>query len=642
MYIRPQVQVFQTFRQLPVNVVANLNAFVFGPNYRLFRYAVAAEKALIGLGEYDPNNTTEYAFPNQPAGSTVDLSYVKLYMEDVWAQYAAISAVPATALVCVSATARNKLRAMPRVEDAEPAQEGSDDLTDGVGMESGGYVYDSPVLPETFYFWPTGGAVGSFMSRLNARAGAAGWDAEDATLAFQTMNEEQRGEVAIPATDEPLEAGHTVQGPFGLVFDLDAGPRAAGFIDYTGQPGAVSQLVVNGTTLVEGTDFTTGATARDTYDNIKHAIHAAGIADIHEAVHIYGATTGTGRLYVIGLGGTGHFEAGDLTGTLANADIEDVAAFNSLRQPVSLVFSNTAGTSYFTAIVDPDSIASSIDQSVDSGAGLKVRWTAGSGSCSATWDSTTRRAVVELEVGVTTLAELRAALVGDTDVAAVLDIGEVVGDETDVVDQVIDETASPVTPDWDVYMIRDAYRIKVYPNDLTFATGNGYTVSSQFKTRGVKVGDRLRYSVVGNDSEVYEGTTEVAALEADVQAAQVMPATLDTDNDATQAGDLLVPHAGLDIVEAGEDNQRKFDGVGTAVFALSPDVGYFPGDTRRACSPTPSRWRSQPAAPPTRHGARSATRAAPTAGPASSSRRCTSTRSTRTTRRWSTSATTCG
>ena len=52
-YILPQVQVFQIFTQIPQNVVQNLNAFVFGPNYQLFRYEEAAERALTALGTYE-------------------------------------------------------------------------------------------------------------------------------------------------------------------------------------------------------------------------------------------------------------------------------------------------------------------------------------------------------------------------------------------------------------------------------------------------------------------------------------------------------------------------------------------------------------------------------------------------------------
>ena len=105
-YIQPQVQVFQEFTQLPVNVVANQNAFVFGPNYQLFRYSQPTEKALIALGAYNAEAAQTYAYPNQPAASAVDLSYVKLTMEDVLAQYAVIGAGATTPLVVVSNTER--------------------------------------------------------------------------------------------------------------------------------------------------------------------------------------------------------------------------------------------------------------------------------------------------------------------------------------------------------------------------------------------------------------------------------------------------------------------------------------------------------------------------------------------------------
>lgn len=107
-YVLPQVQVFQTFRQVPTTVIKNLNAFISGPQYQLFRYGVTAEKALIGLGEYDESTDTTYAYPNQPAGSTIDTSYVKLYMENVWAQYAVITT--GDNLNIVSASEPNKVR----------------------------------------------------------------------------------------------------------------------------------------------------------------------------------------------------------------------------------------------------------------------------------------------------------------------------------------------------------------------------------------------------------------------------------------------------------------------------------------------------------------------------------------------------
>lgn len=107
-YVLPQVQVFQVFTQLPQNVVQNLNAFVFGPHYQLFRYGVAAEKALIDLGTYDKDAvSTTYDYPSQPAGSTVDTGYTKLYLENVWAKYASLDTADGAQ---VSATYRNKIR----------------------------------------------------------------------------------------------------------------------------------------------------------------------------------------------------------------------------------------------------------------------------------------------------------------------------------------------------------------------------------------------------------------------------------------------------------------------------------------------------------------------------------------------------
>ena len=85
MYILPQVQIFQEFRQVPDNVVKNLNPFIFGPNYKLFRYDEAAEKIFIALGAYDFDSSFEYNFPAQPSGSVIDDTYVKLYMDNVWA-----------------------------------------------------------------------------------------------------------------------------------------------------------------------------------------------------------------------------------------------------------------------------------------------------------------------------------------------------------------------------------------------------------------------------------------------------------------------------------------------------------------------------------------------------------------------------
>lgn len=109
-YILPQVEVFQIFRQLPQNVIKNLNAFIFGPHYQLFRYSVAAEKELISLGAYVTDDDTVYAWPNQPTSTVVDTDYVKLYAENVWAEYASIPADAEHEAQIVSEDERNKVR----------------------------------------------------------------------------------------------------------------------------------------------------------------------------------------------------------------------------------------------------------------------------------------------------------------------------------------------------------------------------------------------------------------------------------------------------------------------------------------------------------------------------------------------------
>lgn len=86
-YILPQVKVAQDFQTVPSAAANPQNAFIFGENYHLFRCNVPEEKLLIGLGQYDPNNSTSYVWPNKPAGSVVDQSFSKLFFDDAWLEY---------------------------------------------------------------------------------------------------------------------------------------------------------------------------------------------------------------------------------------------------------------------------------------------------------------------------------------------------------------------------------------------------------------------------------------------------------------------------------------------------------------------------------------------------------------------------
>lgn len=593
-YIQPQVQVFQEFKQLPVSVVANLNAFVFGPNYKLMRYSEDSEKELISLGDYNPDADADYDFPNKPTGSAVDSDYVKLFMENVWALYASISAVSATHLAAVSESARNKLRAIPQVEDAEYP-----DTTVGVLMESGGYVYDNPALPESVYFTPSGGEIGGAWSRMaDSPAGVASehsWTADNTTLAYITKQSGHSGDISVLASDDPLAAGNRVQGPFGIVLDLDrpapasSATRGAGLIVYEadvsdGNPSDDDDITISGDVFTFKTSPTgsdevqIGSDARTTYDNLKAAVHAANVDDVYEVVHEYGSTVTSGKVWIIGNLESGSAFEVSVTGSLDEADVYSEFTFPAVRQPVVLEFKNTAGTASFTLTADPMSLYGSIDRAIDESTPLRVRYNDAS-SLSVDFDSSARRADIDVELGVTTLGLLRTALVNDSDIAAAFDIGELDAEyEDETVDVVTDETESPVTADWDVVMIPDAYRIAVLPNELTFATGNGYNNSTHFKTRGVKVGDRVRYTVTGDDGNTYEDTTQVAALEADTLASQINDPTFDINNDASLVGDHLVPHTGLDIIIAGSDNQVECEGSKTALYALDDTNLYYPGN----------------------------------------------------------------
>ena len=578
MYIQPQVQVFQEFRQLPSNVVANLDAFVFGPNYKLFRYAQASEKLLVGLGSYNTGADVVYAYPNQPAGSSVDLGYVKLYMDDVWAQYAAIAAGGAAPLVVQADNARNKLRAMPQIDTAaEPV------TTNGVEMSVGGCYHDGPALPEAIYFVPEGGAVDGYMSRLLARTGL--WSIEDSELAHFAEVSGDRGVTVIPASVHPLESDVTVQGPYGIVFDLDKGLRKSAVIEYTGQPSNGNTLVVvrtGGSTTYTfktsptgSTDIQIGGSARETYDNLRSVITAdlAGDAAFSEVVHIRGGTTAAGTVLLIGVAPLSINTGGS---TVANTTLHAADWFASVRQPVELTFKNTAGTALFKLNVAQESIPALTDQAIDNSVPVKVQLVASSGVVSAVWDSLNSRLTLSYEVGVTTLADLRALMVADADISALFDVGEIDGSSSAEIDLVVDESASPEPMSWDIKMLPDAYRVRVTQNDITWVTANGYSHSALFKSRGVLLGDDVRYSVLAPDANTYTGTSKVAGFEADMITSMIGKPSRESTNAPAIGGDELFPHVGFaDLVQPDADNSKMF--VGT-VYALSDSVPYLPGD----------------------------------------------------------------
>ncbi len=214
-YVRPQVLVHQEFTLAPQNVVQNQNAFVFGPHYQLFRFAEAAEKALVGLGQYDRLANTPYAWPNQPAGSTVDLDYAQLFADDLLLKYLLVPNSPVNPVYAVSTEALNKLRAAPRVDASARGGTGT------VTMGTAGYFTGLVSLPEAYYFWPKA------TFNLGAVAGVFEYETTEGLT----------GEITIPA--DATGAGVIVQGPHGITLDFGAAafvkaPRTVQLADVLG------------------------------------------------------------------------------------------------------------------------------------------------------------------------------------------------------------------------------------------------------------------------------------------------------------------------------------------------------------------------------------------------------------------------
>lgn len=87
-YVLPQVQVFQEFIEAPASAIAPLNACIVGPQFNLYRYADADEKAGIKVtDDYDPEDETCFGWPGRVAGGIVDPTYTKVFMEDALLQY---------------------------------------------------------------------------------------------------------------------------------------------------------------------------------------------------------------------------------------------------------------------------------------------------------------------------------------------------------------------------------------------------------------------------------------------------------------------------------------------------------------------------------------------------------------------------
>jgi hypothetical protein len=86
-YVLPQALVFQEFNLIPSEITNPLRACIFGGHADLHRHAEADEKVNINLGDYEDVDDTTYNWPDKTAGSLVDASYVKVFIDDAYLNF---------------------------------------------------------------------------------------------------------------------------------------------------------------------------------------------------------------------------------------------------------------------------------------------------------------------------------------------------------------------------------------------------------------------------------------------------------------------------------------------------------------------------------------------------------------------------
>lgn len=86
-YVKPQVLVYQEFQAVPTAITAPLRAHISGGHAKLHRYSESEEKSEISLGEYDPVTDAAFDWPDKVAGSIIDQSYAKLFIDDALLQF---------------------------------------------------------------------------------------------------------------------------------------------------------------------------------------------------------------------------------------------------------------------------------------------------------------------------------------------------------------------------------------------------------------------------------------------------------------------------------------------------------------------------------------------------------------------------
>lgn len=95
-YTIPRVEIEEAFTAATTLASYPQAALIMGPQYKLWRYTEAAEKAYTSVvnpttpslgNEYQPAKAVTYTWPTQPNNSVVDTDYTKVYFENVKAKY---------------------------------------------------------------------------------------------------------------------------------------------------------------------------------------------------------------------------------------------------------------------------------------------------------------------------------------------------------------------------------------------------------------------------------------------------------------------------------------------------------------------------------------------------------------------------
>lgn len=95
-YTIPRVEIEEVFTSATTLAPFPQAALIMGPQYKLWRYNEASEKAYTSVvhptipslgNQYQPGESTTYAWPSQPNNSVVDADYTKVYFENVKAKY---------------------------------------------------------------------------------------------------------------------------------------------------------------------------------------------------------------------------------------------------------------------------------------------------------------------------------------------------------------------------------------------------------------------------------------------------------------------------------------------------------------------------------------------------------------------------